>query len=225
MKGASKATAPFRRSTKGGGAKISESGASGRFMTRGFQFGMVTVLLLAPLLALGIQLARAPDEVPAVESLVKPRPLGSLIVGSLANPQPTTLEFTLDEINTHLAQVLPPVIKKDGSWSFQKVSLQLESERAHLRAIYRWHGVELHLRVSYMVTLQGGKLQVRPFQATFGRVQLGVYWTRKMQDNFLSKLLPALKKEQILMNRLETLRLEPGRALLKVRASTAPPSR
>ena len=191
-------------------------------MTKSFQISLIAALLLAPLLALGIQLARTPDEVPAVESLVKPRTLGSLIAGSLANPQPTALEFTLEEINAHLAQVLPPTVKKEGSWSFQNLSLRLESERAHLRTIYRWHGVDLHLRVSYMVSLQGGKLQVRPFNATFGRVQLGVYWTRKIQENFLSKLLPALKKEQVLMNRLETLRLEPGRALLKVRASAAP---
>jgi len=194
-------------------------------MPRGNQMGLIVAFLLAPLLALGIQLARTPDEVPAVVSLVKPRTLGSLIAGSIANPQPTSLEFSLEEINAHLAQVLPPIVKKDGSWSFQNFSLRLEAERAHLRTIYRWHGVDLHLRVSYMVSLQGGKFQARPFQASFGRVNLGMYWTRKIQENCLSNLLPALKKEYVLLNRLETLRLEPGRALLKVRASTTSPGR
>jgi hypothetical protein len=152
--------------------------------------------------------------------MVKPRTLGPLIAGSLANPQPTALEFSLEEINAHLSQILPPVSKKDGSWSFQNATLRLDAERAHLNTIYRWHGINLHLRVSYMVTLQGGRLQVRPFAASFGRVRLGLYWMRKLEDDTLRKLLPFMKKEQVLLNRLETLRLEPGRALLKVRASS-----
>ena len=189
-------------------------------MTRGFQVSLIAALLMAPVLALAIQLSRQPDETPAPVSLIKPRTLGSLISGSLANPQPTALEFTLEEINAHLAQVLPPVLKKDGSWCFQRALLRLESERAHVHAVYRWHNMDLHLRVSYMVMLQGGRLQVRPFSASFGRVQLGLYWIRKLEEGVLRKLLPALKKEQVLMTRLETLRLEPGRAVLKVRASS-----
>lgn len=216
VKGASKAASSTRRAANDEAQHLFKR----PFMSRGFQLCLIAALVTAPLIALGIQLSRQPDDVPAVVSLVKPRTLGSLIAGSLANPQPTALEFSLEEINTHLALVLPPVSKKDGEWSFQKAALYLEAERAHLHTVYRWHGLSLYLRVSYMVAVQGGRLQVRPFSASFGRVHLGLYWIRKMEEGVLSKLLHSLKKEQILLNRLETLRLEPGRALLKVRAST-----
>ena len=220
VKGAPKAVPPMRRAASGEESRQGRQPFLRTFMSRGFQLCLIAALVLAPLLALGIQLARAPDDVPSVVSLVKPRTLGSLIAGSLANPQPTNLEFSLEEINAHLALVLSPVSKKDGGWSFQTAAFRLEAERVHLHTVYRWHGLDLHLRVSYMVALQGGKLQVRPFSASFGRVHLGLYWIRKMEEGVLHKLLPSLKKEQILMNRLETLRLESGRALLKVRASS-----
>jgi hypothetical protein len=42
---------------------------------------------------------------------------------------------------------------------------------------------------------------------------------RKLEEEWLRKLLLPFKREIILLNRLENLRLEPGRALLKVRAS------
>ncbi|RFC46405.1 MAG: hypothetical protein DVB28_000059 [Verrucomicrobia bacterium] len=193
----------------------------GALWTRGLQRSLIAALVLAPLLALGIQLARVPEVPPSAVSVVKPRTLGPLIAGSIANPQPTTLEFSLDEINTHLAQVLPPVAKKDGSWAFHTASLRLEPEKATLQTVYRWHGFQLHLHVSYAVSLQGGKLQLRPFSASCGRVVLGMYWIRKAEENILRKLLPSLKKEQVLLNRLETLRVEPGRVLMKVRASTS----
>jgi len=70
--------------------------------------------------------------------------------------------------------------------------------------------------------LQAGKLQLRPFTASFGRVNLGMYWIRKIEENVLRKLLPSLKKEQVLLNRLEALRIEPSRVFLKVRASISP---
>jgi hypothetical protein len=191
-----------------------------RFLNRRLQLWLVVAFVVAPLIALGIQLAREPDDIPSVVSLVKPRPLNTLITGSLANPQPTLLEFSLEEINSHLAQVLPPAAKKDGGWAFQSASLRFEQDRAHLKTVYLWHGLNLHLRVSYLVSLQGGKLQLHPYTGSFGRIQLGLFWIQKLETEVLRKLLPALKKEHVLLNRLEALRLESGRVLLKVRASS-----
>lgn len=217
------AARPPRNSSpaKGAGKTSAQSAPSGPFWTRGLQLSLIAALVLAPLLATAIQLARAPDAPPAAVSVVKPRTLGPLISGSIATPQPTTLEFSLDEINTHLGQVLPPAPKKDGTWAFEKASLRLEPEKAILQTVYRWHGLALHLHVSYAVSLQTGKLQLRPFSASFGRVSLGMYWIRKMEESVLRKLLSSLKKEQVLLNRLEALRVEPGRVFLKVRASAS----
>jgi len=207
---------------KTAGKASAKSAPVGPFWTPGLQRSLIAALVLAPLLALAIQLARAPDAPPAAVSLVKPRTLGPLVSGSIATPQPTTLEFSLEEINTHLGQVLPPAPKKDGTWAFEKASLRLEPEKAILQTVYRWHGLTLHLHVSYAVNLQAGKLQLRPFTASFGRVNLGMYWIRKIEENVLRKLLPSLKKEQVLLNRLEALRIEPSRVFLKVRASISP---
>ncbi len=226
-KGGGKDASPSRRASASG-ASATGSGQRpshrGPFFSRGLQRALIGAFLLAPLLALGIQFARAPDEVPAVVSVVKPRVLGPLIAGSLASPQATMLELSLDEINAHLAQVLQPSVKKDSGLMFQSANLRLEPERCHWRTVYRWRGFDLHLRVTYSVLLQGGKLQVRSFSSMLGRVPLGMFWTRKLEDEVLRKLLPALRKEQVLLNRLETLRLENGRALLKVRASAPAPA-
>ena len=104
--------------------------------------------------------------------------------------------------------------------SWLSVAVQPEPERCHIRAVYLWRGVPLHLRISGSVSLQGGRLQFKAFSGSLGRIPLGLFWTRKLQEATVLKLLISLKKEQVLMKRLETLRVEPGRVLLKVRAST-----
>lgn len=222
-KGNPKASLPGPRTDRRGGTKLAVKNVPAAFLNKSLQRWLIAAFVIAPLIALCIQLAREPEDVPQAVSLVKPRPLSTLITGSLANPQPTTLEFSLEEINNHLAQVLPPSQKKDGSWSFQNASLRLEPERAHLKTVYLWHGLNLHLRVSYMVSLQSGRLQLRPYTGSFGRVPIGLFWIQKMETAVLRKLLPSVKKEQILLSRLETLRLESGRMLMKVRASAPSP--
>jgi len=176
---------------------------------------------LAPVLAFAIQLVRAPDEGPEVGASVKSRIIAPLIAGALANPRPTLLEFSLEEINTHLAQVLPAAARKKDGLLFRKASVRLESERCHFTTLHHWRRLELHSRVTYSVLLQGGRLQVKPVASSLGRIQFGMFWTRKIHDGMVVGLLPLLRKEQVLANRLETLRLENGRALLKVRASVS----
>ena len=190
-----------------------------RVWTRGLQVSIIIALVLSPILALCVQLVRAPEIVPAAVSVVRPRALAPLLAGALANPQASAFEFSLDEINTHLAQVLLP--KKEGpGWSFQRLALRLEAERCRVQTVYRWRGLDLHLHVNYGVSLQSGKFQARALSASLGRVSLGPYWTRKLEEDVLRKLLPQLRKEQVLLNRLEAIRVEPGRVILKVKAST-----
>ena len=214
--GSSELYAIRRASAQGGDARVQGR----RVLTRGFQRWLLAVFVTAPLLAFGIQLVRAPEEVPQVVSVVKPRVIAPLIVGSLANPQGTTLEFSLEEINAHLLQILPATSKKASGWVFQRATMRFESERCHFQTLYHWRGFELHLRVTYSVTLQSGRLQIRPFSASLGRVPLGMFWIKKLEGDVLRKLLPLMKKEQVLLSRLETLRIEPGRVLLKVRSSS-----
>jgi hypothetical protein len=207
----------IQRASAGG---VDMRGTGRQVLTRSFQRWLLAAFVIAPLLAFGIQLVRPPEEVPQVVSVVKPRVIAPLIVGSLANPQGTTLEFSLEEINAHLQQILPASGKKATGWAFQRATVRLEPERCHFQSLYHWKGFELHLRVIYSVTLQAGKFQVRPFSASLGRVPLGMFWIKRLEDEVLRKLLPLMKKEQVLLNRLETLRIEPGRVLLRVRASS-----
>jgi hypothetical protein len=190
-----------------------------RLWSRAFQRWLIGGLLLAPLLALGIQLVREPDPLPEVASNVKPRVIAPLIAGSLANPQPTTLEFSLEEVNNHLAQVLQAGKKSDTDFVFGRAGVRFESEKCHFLSVYRWRGLDLHLNVSYSVGLQSGRVHVKPFSASLGRVRLGAFWIKKIEEGPFKKLQAALRKELVLLQRVEALRLEPSRVLMKVRAS------
>ncbi|NBV84998.1 MAG: hypothetical protein EBS01_01755, partial [Verrucomicrobia bacterium] len=59
------------------------------------------------------------------------------------------------------------------------------------------------------------------FSAQLGRISLGAFGIRKVEEEWLRRLLTPFKRELILLNRLETLRLEPTRAILKVRPSSS----
>lgn len=196
-----------------------------RLWTRAFQRWLIAGLILAPLLALGIQLVREPAPFPEVPTNVKPRVIAPLVAGALANPQPTSLEFSLDEVNTHLAQVLQSGKKTDTGFVFRQASVRFESEKCHISTVYQWKGIDLHLRVSYSVGLQAGRLQSRAFSASLGRVRLGAFWIKKIEEGPFKKLHAVLRREQILLQRLESLRLEPSRVLMKVRASVPAASR
>ena len=194
-----------------------------RLWNRGMQYGLIAAMLLAPAFAYVIQLLRVPDEIVAPESQIRTRVLSPLIAGAIASPQAIALEFGLEEINAHLGQTLQAVRRGNPAFPFQQVTLRMEPERCQVLAVYRfkqWNlDTFLHLRMTYSVVVQDGKLKVRPFSAQLGRVRLGAFGMRKLEEEWLRKLLLPFKREIILLNRLENLRLEPGRALLKVRAS------
>lgn len=191
----------------------------GRLWSRTFQRWLIAGLTLAPLLALAIQLVREPFPFPETATNVKPRVIAPLVAGALANPQPTSLEFSLEEVNNHLAQVLQPGKKTDSGFTFSRASVRFESEKCHVLTVYRWKDVDLHLHVSYSIGLQAGKLQAKAFSASLGRVRLGAFWIKKIEEGPFKKFQAMLRKEHILLQRLESLRLEPSRVLMKVRAS------
>lgn len=211
---------PSKAASPSGRPPHSES----RLWNRGMQYGLIAAMLLAPGFAYVIQLLRVPDEIPAPESQIRARVLSPLIAGAIASPQAIGLEFGLEEINTHLGQTLQSVRRGNPAFPFQQVMLRMEPERCQVLAVYRykeWNlDRHLHLRMTYSVAIQDGKLKVRLFSAQLGRVRLGAFGMHKLEEVWLRKLLLPFKREIILLNRLETLRLEPGRAILKVRPSS-----
>jgi hypothetical protein len=189
------------------------------FWSRGLQSAVIGAFLLAPLLALLVQLSRVPNEEPAPVATVKPRALSPFIAGLLATPKASEFECSLDEINLHLAQVLPAGRKNPSGLTFQNLMLRLEPGGCKALATYQWRGRELHLRIHYSVQVQGGRLQLHADSGSLGRVNLGTYWIKHLQAPLL-KLLPQLKRETVLLNRLENIRIEPAGVFLKIRAST-----
>jgi hypothetical protein len=192
---------------------------SRHFWSKGLQYALLGALLLAPLLALSIQLSRPPDEEPIPGATVMPRALAPFIAGLLATPKASEFECSLDEINVHLAQLLPAARKNSSAPALQRLLLRLEPGGCKAVAVYRWRGRDWHVRLRYGVQIQGGRLQLQPASGTLGRVHLGPYWVKHLQSPLL-KVLPQLKREAVLLNRLESIRLEPARAFLKVRPST-----
>ena len=189
------------------------------FCNRSLQYALIGAFLLAPLLALLVQLSRVPNEESAPPATVRPRALAPFIAGLLATPKPSEFECSLDEINVHLSQLLPPARKSASGVSFQRLTLRLAPGGCQVLAVYQWRGREWQVRLRYSVQIQGGRLHLQADSGSLGRVKLGPSWTKPLQAPLL-RLLPLLKKEVVLLNRLESIRLEPTRAFLKVRAST-----
>jgi hypothetical protein len=190
-----------------------------RFWSRGLQSALIGAFLLAPLLAILVQLSRIPDEEPTPTATVRPRALAPFIAGFLATPKASEFECSLDEINLHLAQVLPTSRKNPSGLAFQRLSLRLDSGGCKVLATYHWRGRELHLRIHYRIQIQGGRLKLEADSGSLGRVNLGRYWIKHLQSPLL-KLLPLLKRETVLLNRLDSLRLEPAGVFMKIRPST-----
>lgn len=191
-----------------------------RFWSRSFQYALIGAFLLAPLLALLVQFLRVPDEEPAVVGSVRPRALSPFIAGLLANPKGSEFEFSPDEVNMHLGQLLPSLRKNASSTAIQRLELRLEPGGCTVATTYRWKGADWHVRLHYKVSIEAGRLHIKTEAGSLGRVALGPRWTNLLQAPLL-KLLPLLKKESILLNRLEHIRLEPNRVLLKVRPSSS----
>ena len=94
------------------------------FWNRSLQYALIGAFLLAPLLALLVQLSRVPNEESAPPATVRPRALAPFIAGLLATPKPSEFECSLDEINVHLSQLLPPARKSASGVSFQRLTLR-----------------------------------------------------------------------------------------------------
>jgi len=190
-----------------------------RFWSRGFRYALVVAFLLAPILSLVVQFSRRPDEKPAQSGSVRPRALSPFIAGLLANPKASEFECSLDEINLHLAQLLPLVRPPSTGTTFRNLEVRLDPDGCTIATTYRWRGRDWHVRIHYKISTEAGRLRLRPESGSLGRVNLSTRWAKLLQSPLL-RLLPLLKKETVLLSRLENIRLEPNRIFLKVRAST-----
>jgi hypothetical protein len=189
-----------------------------RFWSRGFRYSLTFAFLLAPVLSLVVQFSRIPDERPVQTGSVKPRALSPFIAGLLANPKASEFECSLDEINLHLTQLLPSVRPPSVGKRFRQLEVRLEADGCTVATTYLWRDRDWRVRMHYKISVEAGRPHLRLDSGSLGRVHLGARTASVLQDPLL-KLLPLLKKETVLFNRLENIRLEPNRVLLKVRAS------
>jgi hypothetical protein len=190
-----------------------------RFWSRGLQYALIGAFVLAPPLGLIIQMARVPDEDPVPAAAVKPRTLAPFVAGLLANPKASEFECSLDEINVHLTQVLTLVRRNTPGASIRQLELRLNPGGCTVLATHLWRGRYWHTRLHYRIWSESGRLQLQLDSGSLGRVSLGARWIKLLQPPLL-KLQPLLKKETVLLSRLENLRIESNRLILKVRASS-----
>lgn len=182
-----------------------------------FCFPSVAVVL-APLLALAIQAQRVPDRAALPPPPQAPRPLTSLWVAALSSPQPSTVEFTLPELNFYLSQALLPSKPTSKNANLQRVSVELEPGRCHVRTLQKWRGRDLFLNATYLVAIHSGKIRFQLVSGSVGRLQLSAFWMSYLEQPFL-QMLPALRRERVLLDRLSDFQLAPDRVVLRVRAS------
>lgn len=181
-----------------------------------FLFGIP--FLLAPLLALLIQALREPDHLAPTAPPSGQRPFAPLVAAALSSPQASALELSLAEVQAHLSQALLPARNASGPWSLQRVGLRLAPGRCEVLTLQQWRGWNVHLNVTYQVSLAGGKLRLQPLAGHLGRLALGPFWLARFEKP-LERLVPFLRKERVLMDRLSELKIEPDRLVLRVRVS------
>jgi hypothetical protein len=173
--------------------------------------------------AVCVQAFREPDRVAPEQPPANPRPLAPLIAKALSSPQASTLQLSRDEINAHLALTLPPQKTDSDLWALQRVGIRLEPAKCEVLTRQLWRGHRLHLGALYSVSLKGGKLRLSLISGHVGRLKLPARWMRWFETPFL-KMLPALRREHVLLDRLDDLKLTADRATLYVRISAGPSS-
>lgn len=178
---------------------------------------MVALGLSLPL-AIGIQAFREPDRPTPETSPGTTRPLSPILAKALTSAQASTLQLSVEELNAHLAQALPLERQGTGSWSLLRMGIRLESGRCEVLTLQRWHGLPIHLGAAYAVFLKGGKFRMQLLSGHVGRIQLSARWMRWFEKPFL-QMLPSLRRERVLLDRLDDLKLTPERATLYVRIS------
>jgi hypothetical protein len=169
-------------------------------------------------LALAIQALRQPDRLPPEIPGAIQRPLAPLFAKALTSPQASTLTLSVDEINAHLAQALPPEQRGSEPWALQRLGVRLESSRCEVLTQQLWRGHSIHLGATYAVSLKGGKFRMQLLSGHVGRLALSAS-TMRWFERPLLRVVPLLRRERVLLDRLDDLKLTPERATLYVRLS------
>lgn len=179
---------------------------------------LVLALPFAALCSLGIQALRDPDGGLPGESPGS-RPLGPRIAEALVNPRASVFECSEEEINAHLAKVLPERFVGGQGVGLARVGIRLEGERGEWVSEHRAWGRSVVLRIRARVWVAGGRVQIQREGGSLGRLELGL-WAVSRLEPWLERFWPLLKKEWALLHRLDGLRAEKGRVILQVRAGT-----
>lgn len=169
-------------------------------------------------MAVGIQIFRVPDRTPPPEPPQVRRPLTSVFAKALTSAQASTLELTIDEVNAHLRQALLAQKSGDGGLSLQHIGVRLEPGKCEILTVQKWHGWNLHLGATYSVSLKGGKLKMQLLAGNLGRLRLSARWMRLFENPF-TRMLSPLRRERVLVDRLDDIKLDPAKLTLYVRIS------
>ncbi len=193
---------------------------------RAFSVGGVSALVAAALptaalFTFSIQALRLPD---GGFPLEKPggRPLGTRVAEALVRPQGSSLECSVDEINVHLSKILPSRIPCGQGAFLLRAAVRLEGEKGEWISEHELLGRKMVLRIRARVWASGGRIQIQREGGSLGRLELGM-WALPGLERRLERVWPYLKKEWALLNRVEGVRAEGGRVVLKVRPGTPVP--
>ena len=191
-----------------------------RIWSRNFQRALIVPFVVAPLLALFIELKRQPEETQEPEFSVRARALSPFISGMLALPGAAEFECTTEEINTHLAQMLASARKSTTGKEILSCRVQLEPGYCHLITQRLWRDHVFHVRSSYRFFLRSGRLVWEPVSAECGRISLGKAWATRF-EGALGRLEPYLRKERILLGRIAELEVEASVVRFRTRPSVS----
>ena len=183
-------------------------------------FGAAAILGLP--VAVLVQALRVPDHAVPTAPPKEQRALTPLMVTAISSPQASSLDFNAAELNAHLAQALVPPRGPAGDWTLQRIGVRLEPGKCEVLTLQKWGSWDIHLNVTYSVALKGNKTRLTPISGNLGRLSLGPFWIERFERPLLH-LLPPLRKEIVLFNRLKDLRIEPDRVVLSVSVTAGMP--
>jgi len=181
-----------------------------------------SAVLLGIPLAIVIQALRVPDRFVPTAPPKDQRALLPLVISAISSPQASNLELTSAEVNAHIAQALLPPRASAGDWTLQRVAVRFEPSKCEVLTLQKWQGWDVYLNATYAVTLKNGKTRLTPISGNLGRLSLGPFWMEQFERPFLH-LLPPLRKERVLFDRLKDLRIEPERLVLSVSVTAGMP--
>jgi hypothetical protein len=140
----------------------------------------------------------------------------------LTRPQSSVLDCTLDEINAHLAHLVPQRWNSGAGAVLLRAGVRMRGEKGLWMSEHEVWGRRLMLRIEARVWVSEGRVQFQRERVHVGRMELSPR-AAPFVERWLERVWPLLRKELALLRRIEGCKADGSRLELRVRPGTPLP--